>query len=298
MAGAVVGGTLSSFGLRAPLAFAAGVSLVGLGFAHAYLKDPSDLVHESERRSRDETAAAAAAAARVPSPAAAASEAAPLEPRSPWTRPRCLACGGLSFFTNVAYGGASVLLPLYVLQAYPDLPPRASGQIAGLLFGAIGVAQAVVMAVAFPSINTWLGGFMPTCGLAGVLLAAGVALVPVVGAVAASPFALLAPLTLVAVGNGLARPAYVSYLAATAEKGNVSQTVAIIDFTLNGAMARRRCPWRRYHRRRGARDSPTRRGAAAIPKRRSFLGGAAARYPPDDPRPRPRRRRDPQEIVL
>ena len=50
VAGAVLGGTLSSFGLRAPMWFSTAVSLVGLVLAHAYLRDPADLLFDDERR--------------------------------------------------------------------------------------------------------------------------------------------------------------------------------------------------------------------------------------------------------
>ena len=117
VAGAVLGGTLSSFGLRAPMCFACVVSLLGLATAHHYLKDPADLVFEDEQKFLDGKAREdERARTRSDDAADAATEATPLgggaqTDASPGRRPRCLACGLLSFSCNVAYGGASVLLP-------------------------------------------------------------------------------------------------------------------------------------------------------------------------------------------
>jgi len=241
VAGAVLGGTLSSFGLRAPMCFACAVSLLGLATAHHYLKDPADLVFEDEQRFLDgKDREDERARARSDDAADAATEATPLgggaqTDASPWRRPRCLACGLLSFSCNVAYGGASVLLPLFVLTSYGDLPREAAGQVSGLLFGALGLAQAAVMAGGFAPVSARLG-LMPTCAIAALALGAGVGGIPLVGNRCASPWALLAPLALVALGNGLSRPAYVTYLSKIASKKYVSQTMAIVDVTLNAAM--------------------------------------------------------------
>ncbi|KAH8094209.1 major facilitator superfamily-like protein [Aureococcus anophagefferens] len=201
VAGAVLGGTLSSFGLRAPMCFACAVSLLGLATAHHYLKDPADLVFEDEQKFLDGKAR-----------------------EDERARTRC----------NVAYGGASVLLPLFVLTSYGDLPREAAGQVSGLLFGALGLAQAAVMAGGFAPVSARLG-LMPTCAIAAGA-GAGVGGIPLVGNRCASPWALLAPLALVALGNGLSRPAYVTYLSKIASKKYVSQTMAIVDVTLNAAM--------------------------------------------------------------
>ena len=91
------------------------------------------------------------------------------------------------------------------------------------------------MAGGFAPVSARLG-LMPTCAIAALALGAGVGGIPLVGNRCASPWALLAPLALVALGNGLSRPAYVTYLSKIASKKYVSQTMAIVDVTLNAAM--------------------------------------------------------------
>ena len=43
---------------------------------------------------------------------------------------------------------------------------------------------------------------------------------------------------LAAMGNGLCRPSYTIYLSLIASKNHTSQTLALIDVTLNAAMVR------------------------------------------------------------
>ena len=81
-------------------------------------------------------------------------------PGSPWRSGRCLAVGLVSFLNNVCYGGASVLLPLLVAAPHADLgdiSPEDASQLAGLMFGAIGVVQALVMTMGFARVNRRLG---------------------------------------------------------------------------------------------------------------------------------------------
>jgi MFS family permease len=160
VAGAVLGGTLSSFGLRAPMCFACVVSLAGLVLARIYLRDPADLVFDDEQSflarkqieddvrrasrtfSEESLLASAQSGERLPlagharggprDEAVGGGEGGgPEASEHPWKKPRCVACGALSFLTNIAYGGASVLLPLFVLTQYDDLPEKAAGQVSG-----------------------------------------------------------------------------------------------------------------------------------------------------------------------
>ena len=91
------------------------------------------------------------------------------------------------------------------------------------------------MAFSFSPVSERLG-LMRTNVAAAAALCLGVGAVPVAARCSASPWVLLAPLGLVAVGNGLSRPSYVTYLSKIACKQYVSQTMAIIDVTLNAAM--------------------------------------------------------------
>ena len=267
VAGSVMGGALARFGLRVPFWVAFAISALGLPLGLAYLRDPRELVRDDERshierraseraRARDaaerEAAAAPLAGAEseaglAPPPRGPTTERTSLNPsasdeppdaaapsRSPWRSPRCLAVGCISFLNNVCYGGAAVLLPLLVAAPHRDLgdlTPEDASQLAGLMFGAIGVAQALVMTLGFARVNRRLG-LLKTCVLGSLVLGSGVGLLPW----ATCLWAVLPLLGAVAVGNGLARPAYVSYLSSIADKRHVSSTLSLVDLTLNSAM--------------------------------------------------------------
>ena len=98
---------------------------------------------------------------------------------NPCVNPRALAIGLVSFLNNVCFCGMSVLLPLYVADAKwgLDTDSGAAAQMAGLMFAAVGVCQALVMTSIFHSLKSHMG-LLKTCIAGSILHGLGIMMIP------------------------------------------------------------------------------------------------------------------------
>ena len=150
--------------------------------------------------------------------------------RGPFSNPRALAVGLISFLNNICFCGMSILLPLYVAAPKFGIDSGAA-QVAGFMFGFVGVMQAFVMIGLFSNLRQQFSD-LRLAVVGSVLHGLGVLSLGLMNNIV-----LLWPLLAVAsIGNGLCRPAYTTYLSLIASKSFVSQTLALIDVTLNLAM--------------------------------------------------------------